>query len=47
MSIDEKMGVILGRRSVRVFRPGEVTDGQVKKLLEAAMAAPSAMTKDP
>lgn len=47
MTIDDKIAVILGRRSVRVFQAGNVTDDQVKKLLEAAMAAPSAMTKDP
>lgn len=47
MSIDEKIALILGRRTVRVFQPGAVTDDQVNKLLEAAMAAPSAMTKDP
>jgi nitroreductase len=38
---------ILGRRSVRVYSPGEVDESAVTKLLEAAMAAPSAMTKDP
>lgn len=47
MTTDEKIALLLGRRSVRVFRPGTVTDVQVQKLLEAAMAAPSAMTKDP
>ncbi|MCY2924793.1 MAG: nitroreductase family protein, partial [Planctomycetota bacterium] len=38
---------ILGRRSVRVYSPGEVGEPVVTKMLEAAMAAPSAMTKDP
>ena len=38
---------ILGRRSIRVYSPGEVSDAAVTRLLEAAMAAPSAMTKDP
>jgi nitroreductase len=38
---------ILARRSIRVYSPGEVSDAVVTKLLEAAMAAPSAMTKDP
>jgi nitroreductase len=38
---------ILGRRSIRVYSPGEVSEAAVTKLLEAAMAAPSAMTKDP
>jgi nitroreductase len=47
MNIDDKIALILGRRTVRVFQPGDVTEAQVQKLLEAAMAAPSAMTKDP
>jgi nitroreductase len=47
LSETNKLGFILGRRSVRVYSPGEVSDGTVRKLLEAAMAAPSAMTKDP
>jgi nitroreductase len=38
---------IFGRRSVRVYSPGEVSEPTVTRLLEAAMAAPSAMTKDP
>jgi nitroreductase len=38
---------IFGRRSIRVFAPGAVGDDTVAKLLEAAMAAPSAVAKDP
>jgi nitroreductase len=38
---------ILGRRSVRVYAPGEVTEETVRALLEAAMAAPSAVARDP
>ncbi len=41
------MDFIFGRRSIRVYSPGEVSEPAVTKLLEAAMAAPSAMTKDP
>lgn len=46
---DEKsvMDLLLGRRSVRLFSPGEVDEPTVRQLLQAAMAAPSAMTKDP
>jgi nitroreductase len=47
MTTDDNMGLILGRRSIRVYSPGEVSDAAVTRLLEAAMAAPSAMTKDP
>jgi nitroreductase len=42
-----QLGVIVGRRSIRSFQPGTVTDGQLKTLLEVAMAAPSAVAKDP
>jgi nitroreductase len=49
MSIDsnDELGSIFGRRSIRVYSPGEISDQVVTRLLEAAMAAPSAMTKDP
>ncbi len=46
-STEEKLGFIFGRRSIRVYTPGEVSETAVAKLLEAAMAAPSAMAKDP
>ena len=42
-----QLDLIFGRRSIRVYSPGEVSEPVVIKLLEAAMAAPSAMTKDP
>ncbi len=45
--IKKNLDFIFGRRSIRVFAPGEVSDEQVKTLLEAAMAAPSAVAKDP
>jgi len=45
--IDEKLMVIFGRRSIRVYRPGEVDDAVVQKMLAAAMAAPSASGKNP
>ncbi len=43
----DPLGLIFGRRSVRVYSPGDVPAETVTRLLEAAMAAPSAMTKDP
>ena len=46
-SASNALNLIFGRRSVRVYAPGEITDATVTRLLEAAMAAPSAMTKDP
>jgi nitroreductase len=47
MTGDEKLGFIFGRRSIRVYSPGEVSERAVTRMLEAAMAAPSAMAKDP
>jgi nitroreductase len=44
---NERLNFIVGRRSIRVYSPGEVSEAAVTQLLEAAMAAPSAMTKDP
>jgi len=46
-NVDEKLGFVFGRRSIRVYSPGEVGQAAVQKLLEAAMAAPSAVGKDP
>jgi nitroreductase len=45
--LNTKLDFILGRRSIRVYRSQPVSDVLVRKLLEAAMAAPSAMAKDP
>jgi nitroreductase len=47
LTSNDKFRFLLGRRSIRVYAPGEVSDETVTRLLEAAMAAPSAMTKDP
>lgn len=44
---DDKLGFIFGRRSIRLYSPAAVSDAAVQKLLEAAMAAPSAAAKDP
>jgi len=38
---------IFARRSVRKFQNKDIAEGTVKDLLEAAMAAPSAVAKDP
>ena len=46
--MNDKILPLLGRRSVRVYRPGEaVSDDELRALLEAAMAAPSARACDP
>jgi nitroreductase len=44
---DERLGLIFGRRSIRLYSPEAVSDAVIQKLLEAAMAAPSAAGKDP
>ncbi len=46
-TVDEKLSLLFARRSIRVYSPGEISDEAVTKMLEAAMAAPSAMGKDP
>ena len=46
-TIDEKLSFIFGRRSIRAYTPQAVSDEAVRKLLEAAMAAPSAAATDP
>jgi len=43
----DKFQFLLGRRSIRVFAPGEVSEAAITQLLQAAMAAPSAVAKDP
>ena len=43
----EAMETILGRRSIRKYSDEPVTDAQLKRLLEAGMAAPSAHNKQP
>ncbi len=43
----QKLDFIFGRRSIRRFKPGEVSDETVRTLLETAMAAPSARACDP
>ena len=43
----EKFQFILGRRSIRVYAPGEVGEAAIAHLLQAAMAAPSAVARDP
>src|SRR5260221_9081463 len=47
MSSIDKLNFIYARRSIRVYSPGQIDDQTITQLLEAAMAAPSAMTKDP
>jgi nitroreductase len=46
--MNAKILPILGRRSVRTYRAGgPVSQDDIQALLEAAMAAPSAMARDP
>ena len=45
--MDAKLAFLFGRRSIRVFQSGEISEETVQSLLAAAMAAPSACAKDP
>jgi nitroreductase len=46
-NVDNKLGFIFGRRSIRLYSSAAVSEAMVQQLLEAAMAAPSAVAKDP
>lgn len=45
--MNSRLSDIFARRSIRKYEPKEVGDDLVRDLLEAAMAAPSAVAKDP
>lgn len=45
--MNNKLDFIFGRRSIRSYGPGDVSDETLTHLLEAAMAAPSACAQDP
>ena len=45
--MNQKLDFIFSRRSVRKYEDREVHDDMIQDLLEAAMAAPSAVAKDP
>jgi nitroreductase len=45
--MNPRLDDLFARRSVRAYRPQPVSDDLVRDLLEAAMAAPSAVAKDP
>jgi nitroreductase len=47
MTPQNSLQLILGRRSIRAFHPDDVDPTTVATLLQAAMAAPSAVAKDP
>ena len=45
--MNQELNHLFARRSVRAYRQQEVSDDLVRDLLESAMAAPSAVAKDP
>jgi nitroreductase len=45
--MNDQLSFIFSRRSVRLYQRADVDERQVRDLLEAAMAAPSAVAKDP
>ena len=44
---DDTLQFIFNRRSIRAYMPGDISESMVTRLLQAAMAAPSAGAKDP
>jgi nitroreductase len=46
-AMNQKLDPLFARRSVRAYRQQEVGDDLVRDILQAAMAAPSAVAKDP
>ena len=46
-NVNDKLGFIFGRRSIRFYSSAAVSEAVIQKLLEAAMAAPSAVANDP
>ena len=47
MNYDELLGIIRGRRSVRRFKPDPVPPGDIERMLEAALWAPSGSNTQP
>jgi nitroreductase len=45
--VNSKLEYLFSRRSIRAYTPEAIEDGVVRDILEAAMAAPSAVAKDP
>ncbi len=44
---NDKLQFLFGRRSIRVYGPGEIAEAEIVQLLQAAMAAPSAVGREP
>ena len=45
--MNSKLNYVFSRRSIRAYQPKDVGENLIHDLLEAAMAAPSAVAKDP
>jgi nitroreductase len=46
-AMDERLGIIFSRRSIRAYTDEAVSESDIKSLLEAGMAAPSASNRKP
>lgn len=46
-TLDEQLGLFLGRRSIRSYEAKPIGDKEIDAMLRAAMAAPSACATDP
>ena len=47
MKLDKRLQLIFKRRSIRKFTPEPISDEEIRSLLQAGMAAPSAHNKQP
>ena len=45
--MNPELNCLFSRRSIRAYQPKDVGEDLVRDILEAAMAAPSAVAKDP
>lgn len=45
--MNEALNVLLERRSVRAYRPGQISDTELQSVLKAGLTAPSAVNRQP
>lgn len=45
--MNEVLNAIRNRRSIRRYKPGQITDGELQAILDAGIDAPSAMNEQP
>lgn len=45
--MSDTLNVLLERRSIRAYKPGQISDAELQSVLSAGLAAPSAMNRQP